>query len=281
MSTITLTVTTATVTASPARGTQPAEPASLTASVTNSATVPARVVLGAFPPLPGPSAPASAAAWTVVERPLRDVAAGATEPYTVTVAPPPDTAAGDYVVRLIAYDADRAPEEYSDQARQLQATVPAGRVDPGPRMPWWIYAVAGALVLIVAVVAFVVLRPGPEPPLPPPPPPTPTATPTAQNPCPAPFVPRNSRPGDLTCVMPASAEEAQFDNRADIQRNRVIPGTDPVICAIPYEPRLAFPDDFVCVWEDTANRTHIENQPGYTERMFNDKEYPETFSPRP
>ncbi|MDQ7993026.1 MAG: hypothetical protein REI45_10155, partial [Propionicimonas sp.] len=112
--------------------------------------------------------------------------------------------------------------------------------------------------------------------------PTPTVT-TPDNPCPEPFVPRLSRPGDLTCVMPASAQEAQFDNREDIQRNRVIPGTDPVICAIPYEPRLAFPDDFVCVWEDTANRTHIENQQGYTDtpRPFNDKEYPETFTPRP
>jgi hypothetical protein len=280
MSTITLTLTTSSVTATPARGTEPASPASLTASVTNSATVPTRVVLGAYPPLPDPSAPASAAAWTVVERPLRDVGAGATEQYTVTLAPPPDTAAGDYVVRLIAYDADRAPEEYSDQAQQVQVTVPAGRATPRPGIPWWIYAVAGVLVLVVGVVAFLLLRPGDPGPLEPTPAPTPTAT-TPDNPCPSPFVPRLSRPGDLTCVMPASAQEAQFDNREDIQRNRVIPGTDPVICAIPYEPRLAFPDDFVCVWEDTANRTHIENQPGYTDYMFNEKEYPATFTPRP
>ncbi|MDQ7993027.1 MAG: hypothetical protein REI45_10160, partial [Propionicimonas sp.] len=164
MSTITLTLTTATVTASPARGDVPASPASLTASVTNSATVPARVVLGAYPPLAGPSAPAGAAAWTGVDRPLRDIGAGATEQYTVTIAPPPTATAGDYVVRLIAYDADRAPEEYSDQAREVQVTVPAGREEKKPGMPWWIYVVAGGLVLVVAVVAFLLLRSGdPEP----------------------------------------------------------------------------------------------------------------------
>lgn len=272
MSTITLTLTASAVTATPAREGSPEAPASLTASVTNSGTVPTRVVLGAYPPLPDPAAPASAAAWTGIDRPLRELAAAATEQYTVTIAPPAGTAAGDYVVRLIAYDADRAPEEFSDQAQQVKVTVPAGPQPKPTRMPWWIYAVAGGLLLVVAMVAFLLLRGGPEPP---------TPTPTPQNTCPEPFVPRLSRPGDLTCVMPASAEEAQWDNREDVQRNRVIQGTDPAQCAVPYEPRIAFPDDFVCVWEDTANRTHVENQQGYTEHMFNDSEYPETFVPRP
>ena len=265
MSTITLTLTTTTVTVAD-------RPVTMTASVTNAATVPARVVLGAFDPLPGAAAPQPARAWTTVERPLREIAAGATEQYTVSFAPPPSTAAGQYAVRLIAYDADRPPEEYGDQAQEVRVTV--GR-EPAPApsgIPWWIYLLAGVLVLAVAVVAFVLLRGGD---------PEPSASPTpsaSENPCPSPFVPRNSRPGDLTCVMPASALEAQFDNRSDIQRDRVIPGTTE--CQIPYVPRLAFPDDLVCVWEDTANRTHVENQPGYTDRMFNDKEYPETFNPR-
>jgi len=81
--------------------------------------------------------------------------------------------------------------------------------------------------------------------------------------------------------MPASAQEAQWDNRQDVQRNRVIPDTNPPQCAVPYVPRIAFENDFVCVWEDTANRTHIENQQeGYLQRQFGDKEYPETFTPR-
>lgn len=269
MSTITLTLTATNVTVS-------ATPATLTASVTNSATVPARVVLGPFAPLPGEAAAQSARAWTTVERPLREIGPGATEQFTVTLAAPAETAAGEYGVRLIAYDADRPPEEYGDQAQEVRVSVTREPVAAPSGIPWWIYAVAGGLVLVVGVVAFLLLRPGPPEPSPSP---TPTPSQTAtQNPCPEPFVPRLARPGDFTCVMPASAQEAQWDNRSDVQRNRVIPGTTE--CQVPYVPRLAFPNDLVCVWEDTANRTHVENQPGYTDRMFNEKEYPETFTER-
>ncbi len=262
MSTITLSLTATSLVAT-------GRPASLTAAVTNAASVPVRVVLGAFPPAGGGT---GAAPWTGIDRPLRDLAAGATEQFTVTITPPADAAAGSHIVRLIAYDADRAPEEYSDQARTVEVGVPAaGKAVAGT--PWWIYAIGGGLVLVVAVVAFLALRGSPDPAVP-------TPTPTPSNPCPSPFVPRFSRPGDTTCVMPASAEEAQWDNRVDVQRNRVLADTDPPQCAVPYQPRLAFADDFVCVWEDTANRTHVENQPGYLERMFSDTEYPETFTPR-
>ena len=75
--------------------------------------------------------------------------------------------------------------------------------------------------------------------------------------------------------MPASAEEAAWDNREDVQRNRRLPAPFADQCSSPYQPRLAFDDDFVCVWEDTANRTHVENQAGYTEHMFGDDKYPE------
>lgn len=270
MSVLTLTLTATEVRAT--RGTA----STVTASVTNSAAVPARVVLGAYPPLAGTVAatgPAAtgAAGWTSVERPLRELAGGATEQYTVTITPPADAAAGDHVVRLIAYDADRPPEEYSDQAQQVRVAL-APAPAPAAGIPWWVYAVAAVLVVAVGAVAFLLLRPAPVPL------PEPTPSPTPSNPCPEPFVPRLARPGDLTCVMPASAKEAQWDNRSDVQRNRVIPGTTE--CQIPYVPRLAFPDDLVCVWEDTANRTHVENQPGYTEHMFNDSEYPDTFTER-
>jgi hypothetical protein len=97
------------------------------------------------------------------------------------------------------------------------------------------------------------------------------------NPCPTPFVPRLARPGDLTCVMPASAEEARWDNKADIQRRRVDANGQ---CASPYVSRGAYPDDPVCTFEETRNRTHIENQSGYTDHQFNEKEYPATFLPR-
>lgn len=266
MSSLTLTLTVAEIAAT--RGTA----STITASVTNTAAVPARVVLGAYPPpaATGTAPGTGAAAWASIERPLRELPAGATEQYTVTVTPPADAPAGDHGLRLIAYDADRAPEEYSDQAQQVRVTVAADEVVPAPGTPWWIYLIAGVLVVAVGVVAFLLLRPdAPEP--------VPSPTPSPGNPCPAPFVPRLSRPGDLTCVMPASAQEAQWDNRADIQRGRVNASGE---CVPPYVSRGAFPDDFVCVFEDTANRTHVENQPGYTERMFGDKEYPETFIPR-
>jgi len=269
MSSITLTLTSAEVTA--ARG----APSTITASVTNSATVPARVVLGAYPqPASGTTPPPTGAApWTSVERPLREIAAGATEPYTVTITPPADAPPGEHLVRFIAYDADRAPEEYSDQAQQVRVTVAAVAVTPPVGTPWWIYVVAGALVLVVGVVAFLLLRPEAPEALP-----TPSPSPSV-NPCPTPFVPRLANPEDLTCVMPASAEEAQFDNRDDVQRDRTGPLTTQ--CKFPYLTRAAFPGDIVCTWEETANRTHIENQQeGYLKHEFNDSQYPTTFIPR-
>ncbi|MEN0072398.1 MAG: hypothetical protein AAGC63_15575, partial [Propionicimonas sp.] len=70
MSTISLTLTTSTLTAT-------GSPLTLTAAVTNAATVPARIVLAAFPPVAAAgSAPASAREWTAVDRPLREVAPG-------------------------------------------------------------------------------------------------------------------------------------------------------------------------------------------------------------
>ena len=272
MSSITLTLTAAAVTAT--RG----APSTITASVTNSATVPARVVLGAYPQAADGATtppPTGAAPWTSVDRPLREIAAGATEPYTVTITPPADAPPGEHPVRLIAYDADRAPEEYSDQAQQVRVTVPAAAVTKAAGTPWWIYAVAGVLVLVVGVVAFLLLRPEAPEPLP-----TPSPSPSPSlNPCPATFLPRLARPDDLICVMPASAQEAQWDNREDIQRNRVEPGT--AQCRSPYVSRAALPDDFICTWEETANRTHIENQQdGYLSRNFNDSQYPTTFLPR-
>lgn len=175
MSTITLALGSSALAAAEGR------PLTVTASVTNSASVPARIVLAPFAPLPGAdgATPASAQGWTVVERPVREIAAGATEQFTVTVTPPAGATAGDHLVRLIAYDNDRPPEEYRDQAQQLTVSVPAGRVVAAARTPWWLYVAAAALVVIVGVVAFLVLQPTPQPPLPTPQP-TPTQTTTVK-----------------------------------------------------------------------------------------------------
>ena len=179
MSSIALTLAATTVTVTDGR-------AALTASVTNGSPVPARIVLGAFGPLgaggPGPVA----LPWTSIDRPLREIAAGATEQYTVAFAPPAGTASGSYPVRFIAYSADQAPEEHADQAKQVDIVIPATPPTPPPKKPWWPYAVAAALVLVAAVVGWLVLRAGDGPePTPTPVPPT-SATPTPTTPTPPP-----------------------------------------------------------------------------------------------
>jgi hypothetical protein len=255
MSTITLAVTSTSVTAT-------GGPLPVTASVTNSAAVPARVVLGVFAAAGAPESAPGHRAWAQVDRPLREIAPGTTEQYTVTLTPPPGTAAGDYLVRLIAYDADRPPEEYSDQAQQLTVVVPAGPAPAKKGVPWWIYAVAAALVLVIGVVAFLVLRPKPAPPPPPAPPSSPVVTTPPPNPCMAPFVPRLTRPGDLTCVTTLSAAEAKADNDPELQRLRKDPTGPygPDTCVQGYVWRVAYPDDLICVTGATRDRTYWENQ---------------------
>lgn len=133
-------------------------PATVTASVTNDGPVPERVVLDAF----ASSGPAGAGAagggagdpgWVTVERPLREVAAGATEQYAVALAAP-GAAAGTYQLKLIAYPAAAAPEEYADRGQVLRVVVPAADAPPPPRRRWWPW-VLGAVLLVLAVAAVV------------------------------------------------------------------------------------------------------------------------------
>jgi len=118
---------------------------SLTASVTNSSTEAERVVLGAFPGQPG------GPTYTTVAEPLRTLAAGATEQYLVAF----DTTGavpGSYPVKLIAYSADDAPEDYADQAHVVTLTVsqaPAP-VKPPSKFPW-LWVIIGGVVLLLAI----------------------------------------------------------------------------------------------------------------------------------
>ncbi|UVJ39194.1 PASTA domain-containing protein [Arthrobacter sp. CJ23] len=132
---------------------------SLTASVSNLGAAPQRVVLGAFPAQatvpPSPT-------YASIEDPLRTLAAGATEQYLVSF----DTAgaaAGSYFVKLIAYSADDAPEDYADQAHVLTLVVPADTVPPAPRRGFpWLWVIIGGVVLLAAVgtVLWFLLRGG-------------------------------------------------------------------------------------------------------------------------
>lgn len=260
MSTIALTLPANTVTTSEGKAT-------VTASVTNSSTVPARIVLGAFGPSgqPAPGQPTGGPAWTSIERPLREIAPGATEQYAITFAPPTDAGAGTYPVRFIAYSADQAPEEHADQARQVDVVVPAKTTTPvKPPFVWWPWAVAAALVVIAGVVAYFLLRPSGNPPLPPP---SPTGgVVTVVNPCIAPWVPRLARAEDLTCVTASSAAEVVFDNNPAVQAERRAGGGPygPDTCKPGWVWREAFEGDVACVSVATRTRTAAENQPGYT-----------------
>lgn len=141
MSTITMTLSSPTVELKDGKG-------SLTASVTNGAPGPERVVLGAFPGMestpPSPS-------YSTIPTPLRTIAAGATEQYLVNF----DTtgaAPGSYPVKLIAYSADDAPEDYADQAHVVTLTVtkPAETPKPARGFPW-LWVIIGGVVLLAAI----------------------------------------------------------------------------------------------------------------------------------
>lgn len=135
-------------------------------SVTLGPARPERVVLGVFRPLTVPGAPPAAdPAWAVVERPLREMVAGATEQVVVTFAPPPGTPAGTYDAKVIAYPADAAPEEYAERGQVLRLVIPATPAPPAPRRSRWRLWVAAAVVLLTAigVVTYVLTRPEPAP----------------------------------------------------------------------------------------------------------------------
>ncbi|MCZ9882886.1 PASTA domain-containing protein [Arthrobacter sp. B2a2-09] len=141
MSTITMTLSSPTVELKDGKG-------SLTASVTNGAPGPERVVLGAFP---GAESTPPSPTYTTIPTPLRTIAAGATEQYLVNF----DTAGaapGTFPVKLIAYSADDAPEDYADQAHvvTLNVTKPPEPPKPTHRFPW-LWVILGAVVLLAAI----------------------------------------------------------------------------------------------------------------------------------
>ena len=138
--------------------------ASVAARVTNGSSAEVRVALVAVGP---PGGVRGAQAWTSIAEPLREIAAGASDEFTLTFAPPPDVAGGDHVVRVIAYPADEVPEEYADQAGEIHVSVPAGAVPPPPpKRSWWPYLVAAALVVVAVVVAVLIGSKGPPEPRP-------------------------------------------------------------------------------------------------------------------
>jgi len=129
---------------------------SLTASVTNGSTTSERVVLGAFP---GQVTNPPSKTYTTIPNPLRTIAAGATEQYVVNF----DTAGaseGSYPVKLIAYSADDAPEDYADQAHVVTLTVPtAEKQKPKPGFPWlWVIIGGVVLLAVIGVILYFMFK---------------------------------------------------------------------------------------------------------------------------
>lgn len=137
---------------------------SLTASVTNRSATSERVVLAVYP-VQAAEAPADPRAWATVLQPLREIGAGATEQYVVSF----DAAAlpaGSHQLKVVAYPADRAPEEYSDRGQVVTVVAPASPVPAAePKRRWWLWVLAAVvLVAVIGVVVFLLTRPdGPDP----------------------------------------------------------------------------------------------------------------------
>jgi hypothetical protein len=124
--------------------------AETTFTVTNSGPEPNRVV---FETVPGDGADG---AWFSVDEPQRLVDANASVPYLVRIAVPAGTTAGSYTLQGRVYPADTAPEEESRLSNRVAFDVaPSAK----PARPWWPYAVAAGLVVVVlAVVGWLVFR---------------------------------------------------------------------------------------------------------------------------
>jgi YVTN family beta-propeller protein len=134
--------------------------AAVTASVTNSAPALRRVVLGVFAPEPRPGGvPGAQPAWATVEKPLRELAPGATEQYVVSFATPPGLAAGAYELKLVPYPADAAPEEYAAGAQVLRLVVGPTAPPPRPKKRWWLWVLAAVLLVAVGATVYLLTRP--------------------------------------------------------------------------------------------------------------------------
>jgi hypothetical protein len=123
---------------------------SITASVTNGGPAPERVVLAAFP-ADGGEPPQKT--YTDLPDTPRTIGPGQTEQYTVAF----DTAgapAGRRSVKLIAYSADEAPEDYADQAQVVTFVVPEAAQPGKKRSLLWLWISLGALVLVAAIGTF-------------------------------------------------------------------------------------------------------------------------------
>src|SRR6266545_175736 len=141
-----------------------------TFTVTNPGPAQDRVV---FEVVPGDGADGS---WfpPPEEEQQRLVAGNGSEQFKVAIAVPAGAPAGSYWFQCRAYSADTAPEEGSRLSPRVAFEVKAS---VKAKKPWWPYAVAAGLVLVVlVVVGWLVFRDGEGPQTQPSPSQSPTPT---------------------------------------------------------------------------------------------------------
>lgn len=95
--------------------------------------------------------------------------------YSVQIDVPADGAAGNYAFRLDVWD-DANPDDTLVNGPSITFTAPTAPLKPVPAFPWWIPAVAAA-VIVLAVGIFLLTRPAAPPVVTETPTPTPTQTP--------------------------------------------------------------------------------------------------------
>jgi hypothetical protein len=99
-----------------------------------------------------------AAAWlTLTGQAEREFAASGTQQYAVRVAVPQDAPAGDYTFRLDMVGVNN-PDEDLTQGPTVTFQVPQP-IEKKKPFPWWIVAVAAAVVIVAGIVLFLVLSP--------------------------------------------------------------------------------------------------------------------------
>jgi hypothetical protein len=99
----------------------------------------------------------AAESWFTIEEPQRAVPPGQSVTYLCKALLPPETAAGVYACQFTAYSADTDPSESSATSKRItvEKKLPA---KPPAKTPWWIFAIAAAvLLLVVGVIALIVL----------------------------------------------------------------------------------------------------------------------------
>jgi hypothetical protein len=103
--------------------------------------------------------------WFAVDRHQRPIPAGGSEQFLVSVTVPASTTPGSYLMRPVAYSADRPPDDTRVSGPIMTLVVPTPPVAPRPPWwrkwwPWWLIAAVATVLLVVAVVVVIVVLSG-------------------------------------------------------------------------------------------------------------------------